>query len=321
MHGRQPILCSQANPPRVGFVLMSSLSPEGVLLMARLGFVIPGFSKCGTTSLCRLLSQHPRIRIPLKEPGYFAQNHGQGWAWYASLYRDVPADAIAGDASTTYATEQFGRIAASRMAGLYPELKYIFIARHPLRRLESSYRQMHHTGHLFGVAAHPDIGETLRQLPNMVDDTRYWRLLNLYRRHVSDDRILVLFLEDFAAQPEVETRRCFRFLGLEPDVPLAGCDQRSNPGSSREYDTAVMRFIRRHDLTRGLWNRLAKQDRSRLALLLWLRRQFRDPVAWPAEAVQRVRNELFYDSRAFLEFCGRPASFWAWPGVGVAAAS
>jgi len=41
--------------------------------MIRIDFLIPGFSKCGTTTLCALLAQHPSIYMPeLKEPWYFS---------------------------------------------------------------------------------------------------------------------------------------------------------------------------------------------------------------------------------------------------------
>ena len=41
--------------------------------MIKIDFLVPGFSKCGTTTLCALLAQHPAIYIPeLKEPWYFS---------------------------------------------------------------------------------------------------------------------------------------------------------------------------------------------------------------------------------------------------------
>ena len=41
--------------------------------MIRIDFPIPGFSKCGTTTLCALLAQHASIYSPeLKEPWYFS---------------------------------------------------------------------------------------------------------------------------------------------------------------------------------------------------------------------------------------------------------
>jgi hypothetical protein len=41
--------------------------------MVRIDFLVLGFGKCGTTTLCALLAQHPEIYIPaLKEPRYFS---------------------------------------------------------------------------------------------------------------------------------------------------------------------------------------------------------------------------------------------------------
>ena len=41
--------------------------------MVDLKFIVPGFSKCGTTTLCSLINQHTDIFIPEeKEPWYFS---------------------------------------------------------------------------------------------------------------------------------------------------------------------------------------------------------------------------------------------------------
>lgn len=281
--------------------------------MFALHFVIPGFSKCGTTTLCELLRQHPQIAIPRKEPGYFAQHHDKGPGWYTDLFRTVPTGVLCGDASTTYSCEEYADVASIRLGTQFPQLKCIFIARHPLSRLESSFRQMHHMGHMFGVAAARDIAATLTKLPNMLADTRYWQLFNRYRRFFPDEQLLVLFLEDLASQPEVEVRRCFAFLGLDPQVPLTGVDRCSNAGKSKEYDTLAMRFIRRHEALRRLWNRIDRDGRRQLARRLGLRRSFSGPVAWSADTVDRVRREVADDTERLLAYAGKSPDFWAWP--------
>jgi len=281
--------------------------------MAALDFVIPGFSKCGTTTLCDLLQQHPQIAIPQKEPGYFAQHYGKGPAWYSDLFRTVAPGVLRGDASTTYSCEEFADVASIRLGTRFPRLKCIFIARHPLSRLESSFRQMHHSGHLYGIAATRDIATTLETLPNMIADTRYWRMLEHYRRFFPDEQILVLFLEDLARQPDVEVRRCFAFLGLDASVPLTDANRRSNPGQAKEYDTAPMRFIRRHHLLRRLWNRIDRDGRRQLARRLGLRRQFDVPVSWSAATVDRVRRAVADDSDRLLAYAGKSPGFWEWP--------
>jgi len=281
--------------------------------MVTLDFVIPGFSKCGTTTLCELLCQHPQVAIPRKEPGYFAQNFGDGPDSYAELFRGVGKGVLRGDASTTYSTEQFGDVASIRLASRFPGLRCIFIARHPMRRLESSFRQMHHIGHLFGVSAERDIAATLSKLPNMIADTRYWNILNRYRRFFPDEQIHLVFLEDLARQPEVEVRRCFRFLEIDPNVPLTDVTRQSNAGESKEYDTAAMRIIRRQRLLRGVWNRLSPSHRSSLARWLGLRRPFLQAIRWNPQTIKALREALAEDSSRLLAYAGRSPEFWQWP--------
>lgn len=281
--------------------------------MVTLDFVIPGFSKCGTTTLCELLCQHPQVAIPRKEPGYFAQNFGDGPDSYVELFRGVRKGVLRGDASTTYSTEQFGDVASIRLASRFPGLRCIFIARHPMKRLESSFRQMHHIGHLFGVSAERDLAATLSKLPNMIADTRYWDILNRYRRFFPDEQIHLMFLEDLARQPEVEVRRCFRFLGIDPNVPLSDITRQSNAGESKEYDTAAMRMIRRQRLLRGVWNQLSPSRRSSLARWLGLRRPFSQAIRWKPQTINSLRAALAEDSRQLLAYAGRSPEFWQWP--------
>ncbi len=48
----------------------------------QIDFIVPGFSKCGTTTLCDMLNSHEDVFIPpAKEPGYFAENFDRGWDW------------------------------------------------------------------------------------------------------------------------------------------------------------------------------------------------------------------------------------------------
>ena len=50
-------------------------------------FFVPGFSKCGTTTFCSLLGDHPEIFIPqCKEPNFFAMAYRRGWDWYTDLF-------------------------------------------------------------------------------------------------------------------------------------------------------------------------------------------------------------------------------------------
>ena len=170
-----------------------------------LHFVVPGFSKCGTTTLCALLAEHPAIFLPkVKEPGFFSVRSDRGWDNYAGLFAKAQPGQLCCEGSTTYSSAEFAAVARDRLLARFPDLKFIFIARNPIRRIESSFRELHHNGHKWGVLPPLSLGETLRTCPNMIADTRYGRLFEIYRQRVPASRLLALVLEDFEQNPARE---------------------------------------------------------------------------------------------------------------------
>jgi hypothetical protein len=279
--------------------------------MIAIDFFVPGFSKCGTTTLCAMLAEHPDLFVPdEKEPNFFAHAFGEGWDWYAKFFEPARPGQKLGDGSTFYSTAEAAETACARIVQHYPETRFLFIARNPIKRLESSYREMHHSGECYGIDAPYSIGEALRQFPNMIEDTLYWQRLSVYRNHVPDDRIHVLFLEDFRRQAAKELVRCFEFLGVDPSPPRERLDQRLNAGEDKMYDSRLMRFIRRRAWLRGEWNRLSDYRKRQFSRWLRLRRPFTQPIVWDAKTREWVKEQLDDDMRRLLAYCGKPGDFW-----------
>ncbi len=278
----------------------------------KLDFLVAGFGKCGTTSLCAALAEHPGVFIPKeKETAFFAFYHYRGWPWYENFFRDARPAQISGEGSQFYSCEMFETLSCQRIFEYAPDLRLIFIARDPIARLESYYRELHHSGHVVKVNAPYTIAETLAAFPHMVTDTLYWQRINTYRSCAADERIHVLFLEDLAARPEVELARCFEFLGVDPSEFSSGADRRLNSGSRKLYDSRLMRMIRTRPWLDCYWKRLPIRWQNRFGRATGLRRPFRKgPVEWDEDFRDRVLDTLARDVRQFLEFYGKPAGFW-----------
>jgi len=282
--------------------------------MVQLQFVVPGFSKCGTTTLCELLGHHPSIFIPeSKEPGYFAENHRRGAEWYAQWFAKAQPGQLRGDGSTTYSSREFVEQACARLVENNPAMKFIFIARHPLRRLESSYREMHHSGYKYGIEAEFDMGRMLDTFPNMLADSRYWSLLDVFRERVSDDRILTVLLEDLQRNPAAELRRCFRFLEVDPDVEIMDLERQCNSGSEKYYDTRFLRRLKKNGWVSKALRALSQRRREKTFRQWGLRRRFTTAIQWAPETLARVQHELDDEATNFLDFCGRSPDCWEWP--------
>jgi hypothetical protein len=277
----------------------------------KLDFIVPGFSKCGTTSLCWYLAQHPDIYMPeVKEPNFFAFGYGFGWEWYEALFENTGAARIVGEGSTFYSAAEFENAACERILRHFPEIRLIFIARDPIARIESSYRELHHSGYRYGVRTPFTIFEALRQHHNIIADTLYWRRINAYRRHLPDSRIHVLFLEDLRRDPATELAKCFRFLGVDPKVRIEHTDQKLNDASTKLCDSRLMALIRSHRLTNWLWNRFSVSSQNKIGRLLGLRKAFCGPIQWDPVSLDWVRQEVFPDSRQFLSYYRKPPGFW-----------
>ncbi len=276
-------------------------------------FIVPGYSKCGSTTLCALLDRHPQIHMGrTKECNYFSYNFEYGANWYEDVFAERAPGQIVGDGSVGYATGEFAAVAAERILAHSPDVRLIFIARDPIRRLVSSYKEMHDSGWKFGVAADMDIAKTLQSLPNMIEDTRYWSLLDTFRDHFADDRLHFVFLDDLERDPASVLRGCLEFLGVDPDFPVPNVEERLNSASEKRYDSPLMRYIHRTPRLGRRWDMLPSSFRIWLENTFRLRRTFRGPVVWPPETLSNVKATLAEESRSFLEHTGRPVSKWPW---------
>jgi hypothetical protein len=138
---------------------LGALAQEGRFKMAQYlnpkahavpDFIIPGFQRCGTSSLYRYLGLHPQIvRARRKEIHYFDKddNYARGENWYRAHFptwktleqvgQPYGCRALTGEATPAYIFRDF---AAKRMAQfIAPEVRLIVIMRNPVERAYSNY--------------------------------------------------------------------------------------------------------------------------------------------------------------------------------------
>lgn len=280
--------------------------------MVKIDFLIPGFSKCGSTTLCALLWQHPDIFIPgVKEPWYFsAERYEERAGEYNELFADARETQKLGEGSVSYSGYRTEAVSIRRIREHNPQCRFIFIARNPLRRIESSFREMHHSGVQFGIDAPYSLGECMTVLPAMVRDSCFFERISAYVEGFGEEAILVLFLEDLIKEPVAELTRCFTHLGVDPGFAV-DVDIHLNRGSTKLYDSRLLRYMRNRPAT-GL--RLAKIDprtQDKFLRPIGLRRPFgKQPITWDEQARSRLEKTVIPDSRRFLEAYGKPADFW-----------
>ena len=180
-------------------------------------FLVIGAVKSATTSLCSYLGQHADVCMAEpKEPCFFSddERYQRGWEWYAQYFRHHKCEKAVGESSTTYSMTGVYPCAVERIASDLPEARMIYITRDPLERLESLWIDWR-DGNLVHVPA--SFSKAVRCVPHFIDSSLYWKQISAYREHFPDDHILVLFFEDFKADPAALLSRCFG--GLATSTP------------------------------------------------------------------------------------------------------
>lgn len=103
--------------------------------------IVVGAQRAGTTTLFRLLSEHPRLRRPTinKGTGYFDDDYSRGTRWYRAHFpiRLRRGATLAFECSGYYL---FHPLAAARIARDLPGCHVVVMVRDPVERAYSSYR-------------------------------------------------------------------------------------------------------------------------------------------------------------------------------------
>lgn len=210
-------------------------------------FIIIGAMKAGTTSLYELIDRHPNVYLcPEKEPMFFSRDHVRvrGLDWYKSLFAAAREGQRCGEASTCYSRHpHFGDV-PGRIHAVMPDVKLIYIMRHPVERAYSHY------GHEMRFEVTATFEEALQRDRSIIDASLYIRQIEQYLQQFPREQILLLTLDDFEVDPAAVMDSVQAFLGLE-----------------------------RIDLMR---NGVVRANEARLRTARWtLRRQWKSVRQWP----------------------------------------
>lgn len=245
-------------------------------------FLIIGAAKCATTALSSMLDQHPQAAIVQgKEPNFFSGDriYARGWAWYQSLYSHCQGRLAIGDASTSYSRIRYHPQTVARILAHAPDVKIIYMVRHPIERMVSAYVEHLATpgvSHVFG-----SINEAVKHQPMIVDSSRYWEVFDHYRQHFDESRIRIVWFEEFVRDTGQVFAEVCRFLGVDDDVVISLPKEKQN---SRENALVRVRQLGRGNL--------------------------QIDTEWEPATQQWVLNQIADDNRRFLEYFGRPLDYW-----------
>ena len=174
-------------------------------------FLIVGAMKCATSTLHEQLAVQPGIFMTnLKEPNFFSDNdqYDKGMEWYLSHFQPAKTHELCGESSTHYTKLPTYPETIERIQKHLPDVKLIYVMRHPIDRLKSQY--VHEWSQ---KVISVEINQAIQQYPELIDYSRYTMQLKPYLETFGQERILPVFFERMLTHPQEELERVCRFIG------------------------------------------------------------------------------------------------------------
>jgi hypothetical protein len=205
-------------------------------------FLVIGTMKGGTSSLYRYLIHHPQIFMsPVKEPLFFSSEWDRGLEWYERLFDRAGRAVAIGESSTEYSAYPQAPGVAKRIAKLLPEVRLVYLVRHPIERMLSEY----HDYLVRGVEREPAADRALLGEPFYCNVSRYAMQIEQYLEYFSRDRLLVLRSEVLKTDRAQTLKRVYEFLEVDSSYQPAHLEQEFHTTSERRPRRAIDHALRR----------------------------------------------------------------------------
>jgi hypothetical protein len=150
----------------------------------------------------------------VKELNFFTDlAYERGMAWYETQFAEAGDAKAIGEASPFYTSHPWQPQVPERVARHLPDVRLIYLLRHPIERMLSNYRHsvMHH------LETRP-VEEAL-----LTDDWMYLHRSSYsmqtehWLEHLPRERLLMLVAEDLRRDRAAVLRRVHEFIGVTPD--------------------------------------------------------------------------------------------------------
>lgn len=202
-------------------------------------FMIIGAMKAGTTSLYHYLGAHPGVFMPaIKELDFFTEEltWRRGWDWYRRQFPEASAAfKVVGEASTSYTKFPRYQGVPERISSHLPDVRLIYVVRNPLDRIRSHYQ--HNVA--IGEERRP-IDEAVLNEPVYVNYSKYSMQLERYLDYFDESALMIITSEDLREDRRRTVERVFRFVGVDPSLPIPILDQEFYRTSERpKYGRAL----------------------------------------------------------------------------------
>lgn len=247
-------------------------------MVNKLDFLIIGAQKSGTTTLFKLLSEHPGVYMPPgKEAPFFTKDdlYSQGIDKYIDdFFSSASPGLLWGTATPHYLSDPR---ACERIANTLPNVKLIAILREPADRALSHYRMSARRGlesrsfeHAVNEMLDPvklDMSRKLHAGESSETKTyiawgEYGRQISKYLKFFDKDQILILFTSELEKSPEMIVKKILTFLEL-PEFSFSLLGKRFHEGGEKEW-IPFLKKLKKINLIRKVWRFFPPRLRSKV---------------------------------------------------------
>lgn len=201
--------------------------------------IIVGAQRAGTTTLFRVLADHPQVRRPTFTKGtrYFESGYHRGPRWYRAHFPIAFGDHITFESNGYYS---FHPLAAERIGRDLPGVRVVMMVRDPVERAFSAYKHALARGletESFEAALELESDRIAGEMERIENDPsyesfslrhhayvtrgRYAEQLDRLASTLGEQNVFVMDADLFFADPSAEFNRLNRWLGLAPWLPQA----------------------------------------------------------------------------------------------------
>ena len=173
-------------------------------------FIIIGAMKCATSTLHDQLAMQPGIFMTtLKEPNFFSndEQYSKGLEWYISNFKNAKDTDICGESSTHYTKLPTYPNTVQRIYQELPNVKLIYVMRHPIDRLISQY--IHEW--TFNLVPN-NINKAIDTYIELVEYSLYSKQIKPYIETFGKKQILPIFFERVITNKQEELEKICHFI-------------------------------------------------------------------------------------------------------------
>jgi hypothetical protein len=215
-------------------------------------FLLAGAQRCGTTTMFRLLVQHPETFLARpKELHFFDMHWERGLDWYQEQFTPKPSQTQFGEATPIY---MYDPPARERMIQTLPDIKLLIMLRNPADRAYSHFHHMRARGHEKHETFEEAIAVESKRLArntraarrrfSYVDRGHFIDQLEVLEKAYGRDRMHVMLLEDLKKERVATLEGAFRFLDIDP-APAADIKEKWANRQPQSVDSPMKPETRR----------------------------------------------------------------------------